>query len=195
MDAYRKKEGGFTIIELLIAMTVGLIVMSAVISTFIIQQKTFDVQEHVTEMVQNARSAMDLMTREILMAGYNPMNAAFDGVTYNTSELKIQADLDGDGTAAGADEIIVYSYNSGTKQIERTTGTGGAPLPLAEDIQSFSFQYLNGSGAATTTNADIRQVKIVITARTSKIDPGYDSNGGHRTFALSSLITPKNLAF
>jgi len=77
--------------------------------------------------------------------------------------------------------------------IERTTG--GTTETLVENIDAFTFQYLDGSGATTTTTADIRQLQITITAKTAKSDPNYTPNGGYRTFTLTSLITPRNLAY
>jgi len=182
---------GFTLIELLIAMAVGLIVLGAVYSVFIIQNKTYKVQEQIAEMQQNARAAMDMMTREIRMAGYNPAGAAFDGVTYSTSQLQIRADLDGDGTPDDANENIIYSHDTANLQIDRDTG-GGAQ-PLIENVQAFTFEYLDGDGTATTTTANIRQVRITITMRTANPDPVYTSNGGYRTYSLTSVITPRNL--
>jgi len=198
---YQNKERGFTLIELLIAMAVGLIVLSAVVSTFIIQRKTFDVQEQTTEMTQNARAAMDLMTREIRMAGYNPTGATFDGVTFNISELKIQADLNGgdlnnDGdTTSGSNETITYSYDGTNNQIDRKIGAG-TPNALAENIQAFTFEYLDKNGAGPeTTSSDIRQIRITIEARTAKPDANYGPNSGYRTYTLTTLITPPNLDF
>lgn len=184
------KEGGFTLIELLIAMAIGLVILGAICSTFIIQRKTYDVQEQITEMVQSARAAMDMMTWEIRMAGYNPTGAGFNGITYSTSQLQIQADLDGDGGTGGSYEDIIYIYDGTNSQIDRNTG--GGDQPFAENIQSFAFDYLDSAGSATTTTANIRQIRITITARTAKPDPDY---GGYRTYTLTSLITPPNLAY
>lgn len=61
---------GFTLIELLISMTVGIILLGAMVSTFLIQRKSYDIQEQVAQMNQNARAAIDIMSREIRMAGY-----------------------------------------------------------------------------------------------------------------------------
>ncbi len=38
------------------------------------------------------------------------------------------------------------------------------------------------------------KVKITLTARTAGIDPNYPTNGGYRTYILTSVITPRNLA-
>ncbi|MEA3428733.1 MAG: hypothetical protein U9Q84_05890, partial [Thermodesulfobacteriota bacterium] len=74
----------------------------------------------------------------------------------------------------------------------RKTGNGYFQ-PFAENVQSFTFDYLDSAGSATTTTADIRQIKITITARTSKADADYSANNGYRTHSLTSLITPRNL--
>jgi type IV pilus assembly protein PilW len=89
----RNNDTGFTLVELLIAMTIGLIILTALSSTFLMQRKIYDVQEQVAEMVQTARAAMDMMTREIRMAGYDPTDVGFDGITYDANQLQIQANI------------------------------------------------------------------------------------------------------
>ena len=200
----KNKESGFTLVELLIAMTIGLIILAALSSTFLIQRKTYDVQEQIVEMVQTARAAMDMMTREIRMAGYDPSgtmssdpldipNAKFVGIPYDADELKIYADLNGDANTDVAEydthEYIKYTMDS-DYPYEIRRDTGGGRQGFAENIQSFTFDYLDSAGNATTTTADIRQIKITITVRTSKADADY---GGYRTHTLTSLITPRNL--
>jgi len=191
----KNRENGFTLVELLIAMTIGLIILAALSSTFLLQRKTYDVQEQIVEMVQTARAAMDMMTREIRMAEYDPRKkdygATFDGITYNSSQLQILADLNGNGSTADSNENITYTYDGTDFQIDRNTG-GGAQ-PFAENIQSFTFDYLDSNGNSTTTTADIRQMRITITARASKADADYSTNNGYRTHTLTSLITPRNL--
>lgn len=192
---------GFTLIELLITMAISAIVLSAIVATFVIQRKSYVAQEQITEMVQTARAAMDMIGREVRMAGYDPKGAGFFGIPYDASKLQIRADLRGDGTNDGPDgdtsdpnEKITYKYYEATHQIKRKTG-GGNFQPFAENIEAFTFAYLNSSGHITTTTADIRQINITITARTIMPDPKYPRNDGYRTYTLASLITPSNLAF
>jgi len=180
-------DAGFSIIEILIAMAVGMIVLGALCTTFILQDKTYDVQEQVTEMIQSARAAADIISREIQMAGYNPTGASINGITYDAAQLQIQADLNGDGDTGDTDESIIYTHDAANLRIERNSE------PLAENIQAFAFEYLNNAGSATTTTADIRQIRVTITARTAKPDPDFGSNSGYRVFALKTLITPKNI--
>jgi type IV pilus assembly protein PilW len=194
------KERGFTLVELLIAMTIGLIILAALSSTFLMQRKIYDVQEQIVEMVQTARAAMDMMSGEIRMAGYDPTGAGFDGISYNTdpSTIDVYADLNdipGIDNPTGSYEHITYLYDSANNQIDRNTNTGSGNKPFAENIDDFKVLYQDADGNATTKTANIRQIKITITARTSKPDRNYTPNSGYRTYTLTSYITPRNLAF
>jgi type IV pilus assembly protein PilW len=194
-------DGGFTLIELLIAVALSSIVLAALVSTFVVQRKSYVVQEQITEMVQTARAAVDMMSREIRMAGYNPRRTSLQGIPYHATQLRIRADLRGDGANDPPDgdtndpnEDITYKYYDATDQIKRKTGRGYFQ-PFAENIQTFTFLYLDSEGNPTTTTADIRQIGITITARTERPDPNHSANGGYRTYTLTSLITPSNLGF
>jgi type IV pilus assembly protein PilW len=209
-------EQGFTLIELLIAMVISLIMIGAIARAFVSQRMTYAIQEQVTEMNQNARAAMDTMTREIRMAGFDPLGilqkddpseaggTPFVGIPYDSTQLEIVADI-GDGSGGTGDgntddpyEDITYSYDSANLQIDRdTSALGNNPQPFAENIQVFTFAYLDEGGNATTDTAEIRQIEITITARTAKLDPNYSHptySDGYRRYTLTSVVTPINLA-
>lgn len=59
---------GLTLIELMVAMTVGMVVLGALTTTLILQRKAYAIQEQVVEMTQTARAAMDIIGREVRMA-------------------------------------------------------------------------------------------------------------------------------
>ena len=190
------KTEGFTLIELMVSMAIGMVVLAAVTTTFMLQTKVYNAQQHINEMEQNARGVLDVITRELKMAGYKPNGGSFSGVTYSTTQLMIQTDLDASGgisTSTTANEQITYAYDSTNKQITRAVGSGSA-LVLADNITAFTFSYLDSTGASTTTSANIRQVSISITATTANPDPNYTSNGGYRTYTVTATITPPNLA-
>jgi type IV pilus assembly protein PilW len=195
----RRGEQGLTLLEVLLAMAIGGLLLGAIVGTFILQSKSYDVQEQMTEMVQTARAAMDMIGREVRMAGYDPTGAGFDGISYHSAQLQLLADLRGanatdppDGDTNDPNENITYVYDSKNLQIDRNTGGGNQPF--AENIEAFAFAYLGKDGHPTATTADIQQIRVTITARTAKPDSGYSAHGGYRTFTLASLITPVNLA-
>jgi type IV pilus assembly protein PilW len=193
--------GGFTLIELLVSMGIGMVVLAAVSTTFMSQARFYSAQEQVNEMEQNARGALDVITRELKMAGYKPNGGSFSGVTYSTSQLLIQADLDSSGTICTSsctsitvNEQITYAHDNTNKRITRALGSGAAEV-LADNITALTFTCYKADGATTTTtSSEIRQVKIDITATTAKPDPNYTANGGYRIYQVTATITPLNLA-
>lgn len=192
---FRNLEG-FTLVELMVSMGIGMVILAAVTTTFMSQTRIYNAQEQINEMQQNARGVLDILSRELKMAGYKPNGGGFNGVTYSTTQLMVQADLNSDGaisTSSTANEQITYAFDNANEQITRAVGSGSAQI-LAEHISAFTFNYLDSAGAATTVSANIRQVSITITAKTAKPDPNFTSNGGYRTYTMSATITPGNLA-
>jgi len=191
MDRGRRlRQTGFTIIELLAGILISAVILAGLYSVFFSQQEAFSAQEQVAEMNQNIRAALDLMTREIRLAGYKNSTSAFNGIATATSDsIQILADLDQNGDTAGENENISYTYYSGAKQICRN----GVGLPVADNITGLSFQYTLKDGTVTSapgTLTDIRKITISISARASH----PDRSGAYRNITLSSDVTPRNLA-
>ncbi|MBI5591880.1 MAG: prepilin-type N-terminal cleavage/methylation domain-containing protein [Deltaproteobacteria bacterium] len=192
---------GLTLLELMIALSIGMIVLGALTSTFILQRKAYNSQEQVIEMTQIARAAMDMIGREVRMAGYfnpeNPMqrdnsaNPNFVGIPNTIARLEILADLTGDGDTDDENEMIIYTFDSTNNMIRRNTG-GGAQ-PFAENIQGFSFSYFDADDNPAATDEAIRKIRITITARTIKTDP-HNPGIGTATLTLTEEVFPRNLS-
>lgn len=80
------RERGFTLMELLVAMTITLVVMGSVFTLLQMNQPVFQAQPEVTDMQQNVRVAMDFITQDVVMAGYNGGNYSNDGNGTRTNE-------------------------------------------------------------------------------------------------------------
>jgi type IV pilus assembly protein PilW len=65
----RARMAGLSLIELMIAMVLGLIVMGAAFAVFMSNQNTFGANEGLNRMQENARVAFELMSRDIRAAG------------------------------------------------------------------------------------------------------------------------------
>jgi type IV pilus assembly protein PilW len=210
----RKQPPGFSLTELLIAMVVGLIVLGAVYNLFTVENKQLGTEEVITEMQQNARAAMDILSREVRMAGYNPARTLTrcSGATPTASTtcvgirvasantITFTADLNGNGdlaqTSANPNETIVYDrYDSSGIYALGRASNGGAHEPAVEYLDLLSFTYLDAAGAATTDLASIRNIQITVRTIASKRDPSYPNNGGYRTYTLTSRVAPRNLFY
>ena len=190
-----KNIGGFTLIEMMVSITIGMVVIAAITGTFTAQTRQNKAEEEISQMHQNVRGALDLMSREIMQAGYKASGGSVTGVTYSTTQLLIQADLDTNGsidTSNTSLEYITYVYDSANMRITRQLGTGGTAEIVADNITACTFTYQDASNATTTTSSSIRKVTVSTTGRTAKVDPSYP--GGYRTYQLSVDVTPPNLA-
>jgi prepilin-type N-terminal cleavage/methylation domain-containing protein len=188
-------ERGFTLLEILIALTITLIITAATFETLVFCGNTYDQQKQMAWARDNVRVAMRGITKKVLMAGYDPSEAnhggvAFQGITCDSSQLRIKMDLNGDG-AIGSGEGIIYRYDGVNKRITKTEGS--LTTPVAKDIQSFTFQYLDQSGNPTAGSPAVRTVRITITGQTERRDPAYGWNNGYRTVSLTTNVSPRNL--
>jgi len=155
---------GFTLIEMMVSMAIFSIVMSGIIAAFHEQLKLHSRQQKVSEMQQNARTAMHFMARELRMAGFDPTGMAgtgirpvpnrHDAVTVSMDVTGGESDgIDndgdgvadnrqeeacGDGTTDGANEIITYALKDG--KLTRASA-GGSPQTLAVNIDALDFEY------------------------------------------------------
>ncbi|MFC2172171.1 PilW family protein [Acidobacteriota bacterium] len=76
--AKERGAAGFSLVEFLVAITITLIIMGAVFGLVVHNQQVYEAESNIADMQQNMRIALDLMTREIRMAGSNPTGRAFD---------------------------------------------------------------------------------------------------------------------
>ena len=88
----RRREGGFTIIEMLVAITVTMLVMGAVVGLLSSGQTAFRREPEVADMQQNLRSAMDMIMRDVGMAGAG-IPSEFVRAGTSAFHRRIRADL------------------------------------------------------------------------------------------------------
>ena len=69
-----RRASGFTLIELMIAMLLGLIVIAGVISVFLANQRVYRTNEALGEVQDGTRIAFELMAQDIRNAGLNGCN-------------------------------------------------------------------------------------------------------------------------
>ncbi len=67
---WTRSKLGVTLTEIMMAMAVSGILLAAIVSSFVSQQKSYAVQTQIGDMTINARTALDWLTRDIRLAGY-----------------------------------------------------------------------------------------------------------------------------
>jgi type IV pilus assembly protein PilW len=107
-----RTPGGFTLIELMIAMTLGLLLVLIIAQVFLDSKAAYTSIEELSRVQENARFTMNQMGRIVRMAGYvtNPVDYANRATIFPPTAPALDA-LDGGGNVP--DTVIVRMQGSG----------------------------------------------------------------------------------
>ena len=67
---HKTNAKGFTLVEILIAMMIGLFLLAGVLQIFINSKQSYRMQEALARLQESGRFALDFLDRDIRMAGY-----------------------------------------------------------------------------------------------------------------------------
>lgn len=83
---------GFSLIELMIAMTIGLVILAAVVQIFVRSHSTYQLDAGMSRVQENARFSMDYLAKDIRMAGYMGCNSGLAAAAINNKVKPINND-------------------------------------------------------------------------------------------------------
>ncbi len=196
----KRKNNGFTVVEMMMALATAGIVMAAIYTTYQVQVRGKRSQEMITDMQQGARAAITIMEREIRLAGCDPTGSAKAGVLLATpSQLEFTMDVcDSDGNLGsngiidGPYEKIIYALNNDDDEngiadgfpCELGRDIGGKLQPVCENVEVLNFVYrgrnLEDPPLNPDSNADdlekIRYVEIAMVIRSGERVFGSGNN-------------------
>jgi prepilin-type N-terminal cleavage/methylation domain-containing protein len=146
---------GVTLIELLVGLVISGIIIAGIYRMFIGQTRAYTVQEQVVEVQQNIRGAMELILRDVRMAGYT---SNISPVTLGTSIFP------GDNTLTVRPDAIrveyqrngrnIVSYYLNGSSLMRYTDIGGIVTTdtFLQDVNALTFTYgVDGTAGFDTT--------------------------------------------
>jgi len=158
------RNRGFTLLETLVSAALFSIVMAGMYALYTTMQSTMSRGELQSDLQQNARVALDQLTRELRMAGYDPQGA-LSRVTL-LPRTAIRAATPGclsfvtyslDRSTTPATEVssqITYSLDGTTLKRREDDwdgssafAAGGGAQPLAESVSALTFTYYDASNA------------------------------------------------
>ncbi len=133
-----KKNSGFTLVELLIAITISSVVVGGAYGVFRGQQKAYTQQEQIADIQQNLRAGSFYLTNEIRLAGYSVTPGIIDagpGIFHIKMDIWDPADwnnnsrtnVDSDGHIDHAGEDVIYTIvrrNGGVLLPDDVDGNG-----------------------------------------------------------------------
>jgi len=163
-------NAGFTLAELVLAMGIMLIVLSAIISLFTSLNRMYTTPGVAAGVQQVARTGIDIMTRNIRMAGFNPLNINPVGIVQaDSNSIRFEYDTNGSGTiatnATGDDnEVMGYLLNGNNQLIRQLNGKASSNEALVNNVSALSFNYFDEDGETVIDDpAAIRTVEVSLT--------------------------------
>jgi len=150
------KNRGFTLLELMISMVLGLIILGGVGAVMDNSKKNYEIQDYRSRMQENARFALQFLTYDIRMAGYTGYLAC--GTLPSSSWQFVWG-----GSSADGDTVTVQYVG-----LDYLTTT----LPaLASDVNSGKIVTLNDASSFAAndyvlitdcTNTEVKQIKNIL---------------------------------
>ena len=202
---------GVSLIELLVALVICGIVVAGVYRFFITQNRAYSVQDQVIEAQQNVRLAMEILLRDLRMAGYD------DDSIHSTITITdpIVAPLQDDSITLSYEHYdkTTLQYQKHTVAYRREMNpsrlirqltineAAGSPDILLENVDAFGLTYgidTNDDGkldrwvpAEKVEKNKVMAVEVVLSAMPTHTNPGVT---GVSPRTLASTVTLRNMS-
>ena len=155
-------------VEVLVCMAIMSILFGAVYRSFDIFNRSYTKENVKAGIQQRTRIGIDLMARDIRLAGLDPLGTAnAQIIAADTDNIQFSADLNYDGDVNDPFENITYTLNGDLLRQTSDLGTGFITDTLLNNIDALAFTYLDASDtpmAAPVGNPeDIRTVIVSLT--------------------------------
>ena len=167
----RSIQTGFSLVELMIALTLGMVITGAILQTFIYNNQSMELQRTAVTLQEEGRAAVDYITRYARMAGFRETNL---------EQGKLSDGLSGSGSA------LTIKFKAGVSSATATTDNpkpivflrdclGTAVSNAAESVNQ--FQLSGGELICQATTAGITSsAALVSNVKEIRIQYGVDSD-------------------
>lgn len=217
----RLRQTGLSLVELLIAIALGLVLMAGVVQVFLSSKTVFSTQQAMSRIQESGRLAIDFLARDIRMAAFygcyrpNPKNAGVDlqnsgmvvdGLHGNFAEGVRGYDSVGslpDGVDSVGDSIKPLVGKTANVLVLRTANEVGLPISKPNDsngIYAYTPEPLDSKGcvAGMCKNSAV-VVSDCFKARIFKIDGapsvvGTEANFKHNEGWGGGIIPTQNFS-
>jgi type IV pilus assembly protein PilW len=169
---------GFTAVEMLVSLAILSITLGSIYSLYMSFIRTCTKEGVKINVQQGVRSSLDMMIRDIRLAGLDPTGTDDFGIVAVTPRrIQFTADRDRDGELDDADatdgiiddsdmEFMAYEYDGNSSvrmSLYKADGSLEISDTMVENVTDLSFAYFNSEANTTSVVDDIRTVEIRMT--------------------------------
>jgi len=182
-----RSRAGLTVVELLLGLALGAVTLAAMVALSSASVAALQRATAGAETTTAVAGALDQMTRDIRLAGYDPRSRGIAAILdAGAALLETAADLDGDGAIdLDSEEHVTYRPSPSGDTLQRIVGRQS--LPILSDLapDGLRLRYFDTTGAeidpATAgATATIRFVAIELRTRARAAHPAVALAGGAR---------------
>lgn len=166
----RHAQAGVSLVELMIAITLGLVAVGAAMSIFLANRKSFALVEGLARVQENARFAVDMLSRDIREAG---------GVVCGGNLTPVNIVPSGNAWATWDRGLVGDDWNSGFPE-----PTSGSPLKIANTDSLLLWSASSGGTPIQITQHTINAGTFTVAAT-----PGYAQDDVVTACDGSQLVT------
>jgi prepilin-type N-terminal cleavage/methylation domain-containing protein len=201
LQTRNNKEKGFSLLELMIAMTVMLILLGVISVLFAGALSVRSRESRQTDALTSAQAALNVISREVSNAGYglavNRMGS--NGLVLadcNEKRIHFRANVNNsDLTTNSPGEDVTYFFEDATKSIVRYDPNDNPTTAVVVNrISDVNFKYFNYSLSSSTPTETLTptsttgRVQIIVSVELEPVQ-GQPSN---QTVTFTSEVTLRN---
>ena len=154
MNPFRR-QGGFTLVELLVAMGLGLLVIAIAGGALLLSRQGFDAVDSGTQLRDKQRLAVDILTRTIVQAGFEDYAAASTTFRANANTTSLEPDIFGWNNAIYSQPGIDISATTAITNDNRPSKCGSVTdTSCRNGSDIFVVRYQGVNSAVDATKAD-----------------------------------------
>ena len=170
--ALRHTQRGVNLIEIMVAMVIGLFLVMGATTLYVSTRKNSDVDDSIARLQETARYAMSVIESDVRMANYWGMMK--DGANFDNKDGNTNVAAGANAGALGASTSSNYcgaAYATSTENyLEATNNNYGIPNCTARYAASASADTLTIRRAATATStASATQLQVCSTHKGSSV--------------------------
>jgi prepilin-type N-terminal cleavage/methylation domain-containing protein len=200
----KRREGGFSLIELIVAVVISAIMLGAIVTVF---QSALNIRKYElsrSDAITSTQAALNIMSREIGNAGFGLKRGIFasNGLIQadcNATRLHFRTNTNNlNSTANDQGENVTFYYDANTSSIVRyDPNANPTTSAIVNQVSNVQFQYFDydANGTATQVNVptdDTSRIRIKLTVLLVS-DPTDVTN--KRNVTIESDITLRNAPY
>ena len=162
---FSQASAGFSLLELLIAMTITLAVMVAASTLLASSLRTRTRENLRSQALAAAQRSLSIMSREIGNAGYGLTDNGIIAADSSATSIRVRANLNNDSDLDDVDEDVRFVYQSANTEIVRydDSTAASARSVLATNITSLTIGYVDTAGTTVTAgNAERISIEVLV---------------------------------